>query len=412
MNHPHKEIHLKLKDLSNSFPQIKEDDPEFLMHSQELISMFKDVQAFRISGEERSSSLKLLHYCLSKQPIKELALLNDCIDVSVFHSIITLPLEILVIYAFKNITNNWKGTKFHTLRINESKIDKSLFDGLKDNNKLRALSLYDDGLEDAEANEIASFLAKSSIQELDLSLNNFTKVGFRKIVEQLRKSRIEVLNISYNPIGSGLGFLVDTNLKILILDGVDIDVEGVKPFAKNLQKNLRLTHLSLENCTFSIAAFKILFEAIACNICIHTLNLIDIKVDEDYLGILTGTVQKNRGIRVIKLDVDELDYDGNSYITHIDSGNSESDSGSDEEESGLDALLYRNKEAQHLGYLEIVKHKHLIDLLNLPTELQYMIFTVFCLHYKIPYSFISGLYHSFEGGNESAMRHIFELVKE
>lgn len=411
MNHPHKHIYAKLNEINKRFPVINEKDPEFQRETQELIQMFKDVQAFRISGEERSTTLKLLHYCLSKQPVKELALLNDCIDVSIFHSIITLPLETLVIYAFKNITNNWTGTKFHTLRINESKIEKNFFVGLKDNVDLRALSLYDDGLEDEQASEIAEFLSKSSLKELDLSLNNFSKVGFRKIVEQLRKSHLEVFNISYNPIGSGLGFLVDINLKILVLDGVDMDIDGVQPFAKSLKSNLKLTHLSLENSTFTLEAVKCLFEAIACNICIHTLNLMDIKVEGYYFDSLREMIKKNRGIRMLKLDDNELDYEGNRYITHIDTGNSESDS-EDEEEDGLDELLYRNKEAQHYGYLEVVKHKHLIDLLNLPTELQYMIFAVFSLHCKIPYSHIHGLYQSFQLGNDAVMRHIFDLVRE
>ncbi|KAJ3270227.1 Apoptosis-inducing factor 1, mitochondrial [Terramyces sp. JEL0728] len=402
----------KLTEINKKFPVLDESNPEFVRETDELISLLKECQAIRISGEERSKVLKLLHYCLSKQPVKELALLNDCIDLSIFHSIVTLPIKVLVIYAFKNITNEWKNTKFHTLRINESKINKNLFVGLKDNKELKALSLYDDSLEDNDAFEIAKFLADSSLNELDLSLNTFGKVGFKVIVEQLRKSRLEVFNISYNPIGSGLQFLVDSNLKKLVLDGVDMDIDGVAPFANNLRTNMKLTYLSLENSTYTLQAFTCLFEALAYNICIYTLNMMDVKVEEDFIEILTSMIRRNRGIRFLKSDVDELEYDGNLYLTHIDSGNSDSDSGSDDDEEGLEELLFRNKEAQHNGYLEIVKHKHLIDLLDLPGELQYMIFTVLCLDYKIPYSYIQGLYQSFEGGRDSVMTFIFALVRE
>jgi len=163
-----------------------------------------------------------------------------------------------------------ENTKIETLNISNSKIKAapftSFFMAIKNNKSLKKINASKTELSDKVCEKIAEFLSMEELrlQELDLSRNLITDVGFKLIFAAIHKNKtIEHLNFDQNHLKSSgceaISLCLEENQSIveLSLSGNKINNEGIAILGQFLKKNETLFFLDISKNMFTDFGFSI-----------------------------------------------------------------------------------------------------------------------------------------------------------
>ncbi|KAJ3251540.1 NACHT, LRR and PYD domains-containing protein 14 [Boothiomyces macroporosus] len=186
----------------------------------------------------------------NNKSVKELQLYCDCIGRDEFPMFARMlhrntTLQILGFEGFSSscellLSVDWSLVSIRDLYIVGSFQDsdglKQFFKALTCNKTIKKLCIYDCGLEDDMAEDLCRIIRNGSLQELDLTINNFTADGIESIVEAIKHSNVIDFDISHNPIG-------------------DCGVERISDLFTMKVKNLNIGDISIQNESFDVFSY-------------------------------------------------------------------------------------------------------------------------------------------------------------
>ncbi|XP_061182375.1 leucine-rich repeat-containing protein 74B-like [Saccostrea echinata] len=173
--------------------------------------------------------------------------------------------------------------------------------------KVEFLDLGNNGVNDSDCETLSKLLTTKTLKELYLSHNRLETRNLRHVGISLAKSRLEMLDLSWNrirftgAIEIARGISRNTNLRRLNLSWNGFGFEGCVALSEMLEANNVLTELDLTNNRIHPPALIALIRGITRNSALKVLNLSMNPIPVSYTCFLLGSVLKNSSIQELIL---------------------------------------------------------------------------------------------------------------
>ncbi|KAJ3320919.1 NACHT, LRR and PYD domains-containing protein 5 [Boothiomyces sp. JEL0866] len=270
--------------------------PLFVEHMDQLFACEQLLQGEeRLVLDQETSSSFAIAAMRNNTSVKELQLYCDCVGPDEYNMFARMlhrnkTLEILAFEGFASscellLTIDWSLVSIRDLYIVGSFQDrkgmKSFFDRLALNKSIKKLCIYECGLGDEFAEDLCRIIKNGSLQDLDLTINNFTSNGISQIVGAIEDSNVIDFDISHNPI-EGLGIekvskLFSTKIKNLNIGDISIKDDTFHVFAYNFSRSRYLESIFFQKVEF--AQPEIIFQCSSLVQSLRKLSFIDCDLD-------------------------------------------------------------------------------------------------------------------------------------